>query len=250
MKRLALFTLLGLFFNEGYSQLWKYQRIEVWGAVSVLQYFGDIGGSADRNNLYGLKDVNLKSNRPGVSFGGIYRYNERWYFQASNTLGFLAQTDKDSRNSLRNFSFLTIIDELSIQGMYFFIKEDDKNYSFSILATRGGGKRMNQPFSFYAFAGIGGIYSKTTPKDDFVGSVRFTGNKNASISVPIGLGGKFALTPGFAVAMDISARYTFTDYLDGLTTPTSKYKDIYYQINVKVIYRLPRSKRISNPSLN
>jgi hypothetical protein len=248
MKRLVLLIIFGFSLIDGYSQIWRSRRYEVWGAVSVLQYYGDIGGTADKNNLMGLKDISLKSNRPGIAVGGIYRYNDRWYFQASNTLGFLAQTDKGSRNAARNFAFSTVIDELSVQAMYFFIREDDKSYSFSILNASSWHRKMNQPLSFYGLAGVGGIFFHVSPKNSFIGSDRFV-RKSASLSIPIGVGGKFSLTPEYAFAMELIARYTFSDYLDGLNPPTSKFKDIYYQINFKFIYRIPKSKRSSNPFL-
>jgi len=211
----------------------------VWGAASVYQYFGDIGGTADKNNLMGLKDISFGANRPGISIGGIYRYDERWYFQVSNSFGFFTQTDKGSRNETRNYAFTTIANETSIQGMYFILKENNRNYSFSIINRRGG---ENQPLSIYAFAGLASVYYSVTPKESLDGSPRFVGDKHLSVAFPIGLGAKFSFTPEFSVGLDLGGRYTLTDYLDGFSSVYSKHKDLYYILNVKAIYRLPKAK--------
>jgi hypothetical protein len=238
MKRFFLLVIFSLVLFSGYSQIWTYQRYEVWGGVSVFQYFGDVGGSADRNNLFGLKDISFKSNRPGVSLGGMYRVDARWYIQASNSFGFFTQTDKGSRNEARNFSFNTIANETSIQGVYYIVKESDRGYSFSMKGKKEG---LNQPFSIYAFAGIGSIYYRVTSTG--TPDSRFVSNKHLSIVFPIGLGLKIALTPKYSLGIELGPRYTFTDYLDGLTTASSKFNDVYYVLTVKAYYRFPRAKQ-------
>lgn len=223
---------------SSYSQIWKLQRYEVWGAVSIFQYFGDCGGTSSTNDLMGLKDISISANRPGLSFGGIYRVDTRWYMQVSNSFGFIAQTDKGSRNEARNFSFSTIVNETSVQGMYFFIKESDRSYSFSYKEALRG---INQLFSLYAFAGFGSIYYRVTPKDALVNSPRFV-NKHLSMAIPIGVGAKFTFTPSFSVGVDLGRRWTTTDYLDGFTSTFSTHKDAYYIMNFKLYYRLPKAK--------
>jgi len=244
MKKYSLLLILNFVLLSSYSQIWKQQRYEVWGAVSVFQYFGDCGGTSSSNNLMGLKDISISANRPGLSLGAIYRADKRWYLQVSNSFGFFTQTDKGSRNEIRNFSFNTVANETSIQGMYFFIKESDRSYSFTYRnALRG----VNQLFSMYAFAGLGSLYYKVTPEDALVNSSRFV-NKHLSVVFPIGVGAKFTFTPSFSLGLELGRRWTFTDYLDGFTSPWSKHKDAYYIMNFKLYYRLPKTFRASHSS--
>jgi hypothetical protein len=217
MKRLSLIFLFCLLFYSGYSQSWKYQRYEIWGGVSVFQYYGDIGGSADRSNMLGLKDISLKSNRPGINFGVIYRLNERIYLHGSNIFGLFAQTDAGSRNSSRNFTFTTIADELTIQGSYYFI-EENKNYNYFNINLRGGFKNLKKIISAYAFTGTGVLFFKAIPKDALDGSPRFEGSKSMTLAFPVGVGFKLNYTPKLSFVAEIGARLTLTDYLDGVTS--------------------------------
>ena len=238
MKRFLLGVALVFVMLSGYSQIWKNQRYEVWGAVSVFQYFGDCGGTAAKNDLLGLKDISITANRPGFTIGGIYRYDEKWYFQVSNSFGFFTQTDKGSRNDSRGFAFSTIANETSVQGLYFFIKESDRSYSFSFRHSLKG---MNQMFSMYALAGFGSIYYKVSPNQTLSTSGRFV-NKHLSLAFPIGVGAKFTFTPSFSFGVELGRRWTLTDYLDGFTSSYSKHKDAYYILNFKLFYRLPKAR--------
>ncbi|NOU16395.1 MAG: hypothetical protein HOO91_02405 [Bacteroidales bacterium] len=247
MKRFFLIIILCFAVISGYSQMWKFRRYEVWSAFSVYQYYGDIGALADKHNLGGLTQISFTSNRPGISFGGIFRYDERFYIQASNSLGFFAKSDKDTkRNYTRDFAFRTITDELSIQGYYFFVKENEKNYFYSPFNYgRGRGiERYIRPFSFYVFAGVGGIFYKVTPKESLASSPRFVGNKHISVAFPIGLGAKFTVNPDFSLALELGRRFTLTDYLDGFTSVYSEHNDVYYILSFKAIYRLKKAKQI------
>jgi len=243
MKQVLILFLVCFITTLGYSQNPKLRRFEGWAGVSVFQYFGDIGGSADENNLMGLKDISIKSNRPGISFGATFKVNDIIYLNVSNSLGLFAQTDKGSRNSTRDFAFSTIANETTIQGQYFFIKEKD-NYFFSMMSLRGGSKNIYRCFSFYAYAGAGSIYFKVTPKESFIGSPRFSDDQSISFAFPIGFGLKIAYTPLLSLGVDFGGRFTLTDKLDGLASKFSKHNDIYYIMNFKIIYRLPKYIKI------
>lgn len=242
MRRFILLLLLSLLVYSGFSQSWRYQRYEVWGGVSVFQYYGDIGGSADKNNWLGLKDISLKSNRPGINFGGVVTLNDRIYLQGSNAFGVFAQTDVGSRNSARNFAFTTIADELTVQVAYFFLAEN-KNYNYANIDLRGGFKNLKKIISAYGFAGTGGIFFKVTPKLSMIGSPRFDGSKSIAMVFPVGVGVKVAYTQSFSIAAEIGARLTLTDKLDGYTSQYSKHNDFYYIMNFKAIYHLSNKKR-------
>jgi len=228
------------------SQAWKYRRYEAWGALSAFQYYGDIGAVEDLQFLKGFNQVNFLINRPGFSLGMIYRYKERWYIQGSNSFGYFVQSDKNtSRNRARNFAFSTIIDEFSIQGLYFLTKESDKHFYNSIWNRRERGfKKIFQPISIYTFAGVGGALFWVTPKESFVGSPRFVGNKHVAIAFPIGFGLKFAYSPSYSMSIEIGRRFTTTDFLDGFTSQYSKHNDVYYILNFKATYRFEKSNRI------
>lgn len=243
MKRFLLVGLVTLFFvTSGYTQAWKYRRYEIYGGIPTFHYFGDIGGSADKSNLFGLKDISLRAIRPGFAIGGIYRANEKFSIMANYNFGLLSQTDKGSRNEARNFAFTTLINEVSVQGMFFIIPEKEKNYYYSVMQLRGGLKQFNKPLSVYVFGGIGATFFSVTPKESFVGSERFT-SKSFTPAVPVGVGVKFAFTSQISFGAELGFRYLLTDYVDGFTSVSSKHNDLYYVMNFKVIYRFKKTSR-------
>lgn len=243
MKRfLTVFLIVSTIFSA-YSQTWKLKRYEVTYGISIFEYFGDVGGTADKSNLFGLKDINILSCRPGFNFGGTYKLAEGLYIHATNTFGIIAQKDEGSRNSNRGFAFRSIVDELSVQGIFFIIPEK-RNYYYSIMKMRGGLRTINQPLSLYAFAGVGGLYYKVKAKENLVGSPRFVGDKSLTLTFPVGLGVKFAYSPDLSFNMELGARITRSDYLDGVTSAFSKHNDMYYILNFRAMYRISKIKDI------
>jgi len=49
--------------SDGMGQKWKLRRYEALVGVGSTNYFGTIGGSADPENLFGLKDLDIKDSR-------------------------------------------------------------------------------------------------------------------------------------------------------------------------------------------
>ncbi len=241
MKRIVLISIVVFISLSSYSQSWKVRRFEVWGGLSVIQFYGDIGGSASKNTWFGLKDIKLNSTRPGFNVGASYRLEERIYLYGSNTFGFFSASDKNSRNSGRGYAFNAIADEFSVQGVVFLMKES-QNYYYSIMRKRGGLRKINKPLSVYFFAGLGGLLYKTFPKDNLVNTPRFNNSEFIALTAPVGLGAKLAFSPKVTYGLEIGARYVFSDRLDGLTTEYSKFNDLYYIINFKVIYRLYKGR--------
>lgn len=212
--------------------------------MSTFHYFGDIGGSADENNLLGVKDVRLGSIRFGFSGGIVYRLEEKLYLKGHTSFGFLTQTDKGSINEIRNNSFSTYVNEISLQAMYFIIPESEQNYNYSVMQLRGGLRHLNTPLSVYAFAGVGGLLFSVTPKDNLITDNRYDGDHSFAVVIPVGIGVKYAALPRISVGAEIGGRFVTSDYIDGFTTVYSKHNDVYYIMNFKVYYRFPRSKMI------
>ena len=244
MRRIIVIFILLVFSQTGFSQVWKLQRIEAFGGLSTYHYFGDIGGSADKSNLGGLKDINFKSIRPGFNFGGIFRLEERFYIKGYLSFGVLYQTDEGSKNEHRHLAFSTIANEFSLQGMYFIIPESNQNYYYSVMQMRGGLNRLNKPFSLYTFFGVGSLFYDVKPKDNLIGSASFKDNNSFAMVFPIGVGVKLNFIPRISFGAELGVRYVLSDTIDGLSTDNSQYNDIYYLFNFKVFYRFPRAKKL------
>ena len=251
-KIFALFFLFLLSFYAS-SQVWKLQRFEVYGAFTTFHFFGDIGGSADKSNLFGLKDISIRSTRPGFSAGGIFRLDEKIYLKADYSFGFLAANDVGSKNAYRGYAFSSLANEISVRGVYFIIPESNQNYYYTVMQLRGGLRKLNRPISVYTFLGVGSIFYHLSPntelQDRIINDNIETGH-NFAMLFPFGIGIKYAFIPRISLGAELSARYVLSDYLDGFSTQYSKFNDLYYQINFKVYYRFPRSKSMKGYNQN
>jgi hypothetical protein len=242
MKRiLTLCLFLSIVFSSS-SQTWKRHRLEVFLGLPTSHYFGDIGGTASSNNMFGLKDVSFKALRPGLSVGAIYRLNQLLYIQASYNFAFLGNSDKGSRNEARNYGFSTYGSEITATALLYILPESDRNYFYSVMDLRGGLSHINKPLSLYVFAGAGGLFYSVSPKLNLVDSERFDNSENFTPIIPFGVGMKYQIMPRILLGAEFGARYLLTDYLDGFSPTLSKHNDLYYILNFKVNYRLPYDK--------
>ncbi len=242
MKRFLTLCLLTLITITCNSQTWKRNRLEVFVGLPVTHYFGDIGGTADSKNMFGLKDISFKALRPGVSVGAIYRLNQYLYVQASSNFLTLGSSDKGSKNAERNYGFSTFGSEITATAMFYIIPESDRNYFYSVMDLRGGLRQINKPLSVYIFAGAGGLFYSVSPKLDLIDSDRFNNSENFTAIIPFGIGMKYQIMARTLLGVELGARYVLSDHLDGLTTSFSKHNDTYYVLNFKLYYRLPYQK--------
>lgn len=239
MKRLVTSLILVLLLTElGQSQAWKSAKLEVYGGVTAFQYFGDIGGAAGDTKLLGLMDINLLKTRPGISLGVRYQISKPIQVKVAFTSGFITQSDKNSRNSLRDFAFFTNINELAIMGEYYLIPESDENYFYKIMQIRGGQSHLKQPFSVYLTFGIGGLLYNVTPKANLIGNPKFNPGNRIAAFVPVGGGVKYALLPQISIGVEIIGRLTSTNSLDGYASQLASYNDFYHSILFKLNYKI------------
>lgn len=238
LKKLISTALLLLIALASLAQPWKRTPYEAIGGISGLHYFGDIGGAATASTWYGLKDINFLKIRPGITAGMRYRFAKPFQVKALYTTGFLTQHDEGSRNHKRQYGFFAYMNELTVVAEYYIIPESDENYFYSIMQIRGRIRHYRKPFSLFVFAGGGAVYNMVWPRDRLVGAPRFNGNNTFAGIIPFGIGAKYALYPRISAGAELGLNYVFSDFIDGLTTRTSKHNDIYYNFNLNINYKL------------
>lgn len=244
MKRIySLIFLIGLLHSSTIAQQWKSAPLEIFGGISNFHYFGDIGGSPSESNWGGLRDINLRKIRPGLHIGARYQIIKPVTIKVNYDIGFLAQSDKNSKNDGRNLAFLTLINEFAVSGEFYIIPESDENYYYSIMQVRGGLRHFRQPFSLYVTLGAGGIYYNVWARDALTTHPRFVDTESWAMVIPVGIGAKYALMPSISAGAEIVARYTTTDYLDGYTSDFSEHNDIYYTFVLKVNYKIRQTRK-------
>jgi hypothetical protein len=242
------FSILLLFVvitEHAYGQRWKLRRYEVGGGIGITQVFGDIGGTAEAKNMYGLKDIKIDETRLAFDALGRYKIDPTYSIKLNAILGFGNGTDAESRND-RGREYKTILFEFSGQLEYYFIGEE-KRFRSAAMFNRRGMLNNYASFSVYGFMGLGMVYSNAkvtfTKTDPGVNDQMFTGG-NIGAVLPVGLGLKYIIDDRWLVNPELGYRISFTDKIEGYTqTKDSKHNDIYYFLTISACYRLESSRR-------
>lgn len=149
----------------------------------------------------------LYINPNDIAIGGVYKWNRspRHSYRFSAIYAQLNGDDsksKDSRRKLRGYTFENTIKELTA-GMEFtfldFDLHDQHNYS-----------RKTTP---YLFTGLTFFHYDALAITSSNKIERY--NSHSTFAIPMTVGVKTAITKQFILAFEVSARYTFTDDLDG-----------------------------------
>jgi hypothetical protein len=250
MKRQCLIFLSAIILVslDGYSQvLWKRLRYEVIGGAGMSNFFGDIGGSADKNNLWGLKDIGVSNAGTAFFVGARYKLKQNMALKLNIFYARVGGNDKNSRNAERGFSFKTSIIEPSLQYEYY-IKCDELRYlSPTHLYNRRGMINNYAQIGIYLFAGVGGVlyypkvFYSVRPANPAYETV--SGYSKFTVGVPFGIGIKKAMDKYWSIGFEFGRRIVFSDYLDGLSTSFSKHYDLYYFGVFHLIYKLETDRK-------
>jgi len=221
MKKLIYFVLLLLIPILTDAQRWKHERLSAFAAVGNSYFLGDLGGgSKDASHYFSFRDIDWALTRPVFQGGVRYRIVRDLSVKPTFTYAVLKADDAQSGSigrQSRNLHFRSNLYEVGAQFEYYIIKEKHLGrYTFSSY------KGINK-ISAYVSLGGGGFYFN--PKSELI---RGDGNwqelrpmQNEGISygtfagyMSIGVGMRYNLTDRWAIGLDISNRYTTTDFLD------------------------------------
>jgi hypothetical protein len=236
-----LIVVLAILPSLSNAQLWKLRRYEASVSLCTSNIYCDIGGSADANNLYGLKDIQVLHTRPSLGIGARYKLNQSMSLKLNLITGFVSGNDKNSRNETRNFSFTSLIFEPSVQ-YEFYIFPEKKTISPAATFYRGGMINNFGKLYPYVFVGAGGIYSNPKLNRN---DVPYIQNKfpKFGLSFPLGIGFKFSVTSKVSAGFEFGRRFTTTDYIEGYSSQFSKANDIYDFGMFSAIYKIPTDRR-------
>lgn len=245
-RNIIIFIVLMSFsVSGGYSQKWKLRRYEAVAGIGTAHYFGDIGGSAEAENLFGIKDIELFNTRPSIYLGARYKIRHNVAVKANFIFGFLKGSDEGSYPEFaynRHASFTSKIFEPSVQMEYSIISEEHK-YRTSAMFNKRGMINNYSHYNFYVFAGIGGVFGWPKLEGELL-SYTYDPKTEVGLAFPIGLGMKYVMSSNLSIGAEFGGRFTTTDYLDAYHIDgASKANDIYYFADFNVIYRLKTSRR-------
>ncbi len=218
------------------AQAWRTTPYEIYAGIGPASYFGDIGGSADENNWFGIKDLDLLRSRPGFLAGLRYNHLRQLSFNGSIALGWLSGDDAGGRNESRGYVFNTVFLETSGRVEYYPIRD----LRFLSGYDRRGMVRNYGTLSVYLFGGVGAVVYHVMPNDNLKARQERDNIEHGMVTVvlPAGAGVKLGISPSMDLGFEIGGRYALNDYLDGFTSPTATSNDIYYMTTIQLAYRL------------
>jgi len=244
IKYIAIIAFVVLMVEPSMAQRWKMRRYEVGAGIGVTQVFGDIGGTLDQKNWFGLKDIKIDETRLAFPVNVRYRLLPLYSLKINGTLAFGHGDDADSRNN-RGRAYRTMLAEFSAQGEYYFLAEERRYKSAAMFNKRG---MVNNYMSFagYGFVGLGGVYSRATVTYNGYdpGPYDRVKNNNIGVIMPFGIGFKYIISDRLLINAELGYRYSFTDYIEGFSQiQDSKHKDVYYFLQVGVGYKINTNSR-------
>ncbi len=219
-KFIYLLVLLSIPFLSD-AQRWKHERLSVYGGIGTNFFLGDLGGGMkDASHYFSVRDIDWALTRPTFQAGIRYRILRDLAIKPTITYARLKADDAQSGSigrKARNLWFRTNLWEIGTQFEYYFIKEKHLGrYTFSSY------KGINK-LSAYASLGGGGFYynpkTETSRGAKDWTALRPMQNEGVSYGMfagylSIGLGMKYKINERWAIGLDVSNRYTTTDYLD------------------------------------
>jgi hypothetical protein len=240
VKTLLTSILFILAFNALYAQgfynsgLWRTKKVELTGGLGASNFLGDLGGR-DRIGSNFIWDLEWPKTRYVAHITYLYYLQEkiaiRPSFYFARVSGDDALTQERYRNH-RNLNFTSNLYELSITGEYQFLKEKIGNIYGVKTST---GKKLGLKaggFGFYAVAGVGVVFYNPKAKGPNGANVslRKLGTegqglpggpkkyKPVTVVIPIGLGLRKSIGKDMGLKLELTHRFTFSDYIDDVST--------------------------------
>jgi len=204
-------------FLSGTSSFSQY-RVDYGIVAGFASSAADVGGSSLFQSRFSNKNL---LGFPRYVAGVYGRYKVHRNFSARANLNFvrLAGSDRNSRSSLiygRNLNFATTVIEASVQGEWNFL-QITRMPGWSLASHQ---RKSRADARMYLLAGMGLFYYQPTAQ---FGGKRYNLRRFAnegvryfpfSICFPVGIGFSYAINQFRKFSIDVSYRYTLTDYLD------------------------------------
>ena len=205
--------------------------------LGASNYVGETGGSGTEPKPWLLDMTLAKTN---FNFGGFYRMNFTRNIAAKMSFNFARISGADSLSGIktqiaRNLSFRTDIVEAVITAEYYFFTMND--------VSRASNARID--FGSYIFAG-GGValyYPHAQYNNEWYAlrPLQTEGSQNAydvmTVVLPMGAGANFTFNKKLKLGIEFGYRFTFTDYLDDISTRYAKEADLPFTQSVLLANR-------------
>ena len=185
---------------------------------------GEFGIGVGAAHYFGDLNTRAKLNRPKIAAGIFFRKNFGNYIAARVVANYAQLGYSDIYNThnefehTRNLSFNTSVWELSLRGDFNFFRflPGDPDYRFTPFISLGVGV-----FSYDPYAYLQGVKYYLRPLGtEGQGSSLYPDRKpygSMALCIPFGVGIKYAVNQQFNIGLEITHRFTNTDYLDDVS---------------------------------
>ena len=192
--------------NTSFAQ---YSEVGLLGGISF--YMGDLN-----------PDMPFRDVRPAGGLFYRYNFNDRFSVRAAAHLAYVVGYDASSSDVAqieRNLSFESWLFDFSVTGEFNFFKYAPGDMQHWITPFIFGGISV---FKFNPRAELNGEMWELQPLGtEGQGTTFYTDRQKYSLfnaAIPFGLGAKVNISKNFSVGLEWGMRYTFTDYLDDVST--------------------------------
>ena len=210
-RKILFFVILVTVAFSSFAQKESYiQQGEFGITAGAAHYFGDL------NTRAGL-------NRPKPAVGAFFRKQFGNYIglRVAGHYAQLGYSDTYSKNDyqqIRNLSFNTNLFELGVQGDFNFFKyiPTDPAFAFTPYVTLGVGIFTYDP---YAYLNGTKVFLRPLGTEGQAGG--YLGRKEYStmaVCIPFGVGIKYSINAKVNLTVEVTQRFTTTDYLDDVST--------------------------------
>ena len=203
-------------------ELFGHRRWDIGLNLGTAHALTDIGGTNNPTPIF-LLDAQPRGTRPHAGFFARYRLYRNHAINAQLNYGRLYAADtlspEDSGRYNRRYSFDNEVLEFSIQWEVY-------------LPQRVFGS----PLDVYGFLGLAVFYHDPdlrVPDPDNFTPQEFD---NIQPAIPMGAGLHYTFPNNLRFGFNLGWRKTFTDHLDGVSTPHSRGMDSYFFNQVSISY--------------
>lgn len=257
---LLVLLVLGQLSAQGFynKNAWKKHRHELNFGLGVSNFLGEVGGR-DKIGTNFIWDLEFSKTNFAAQFNYQYYMASNLALRTSFTYGKVGGDDALTAEPFRhnrNLSFQSTILEAGLGLEYQFVKEKVGNrYN---LKSSTGKKLGTKSFSIgmYVTAGVAGFYYNpkaldpngvkvalrplSTEGQGLAGGADPYGK--FSVAIPIGLGVRKSINRTIGVKLELTHRFTFTDYIDDVST-------VYYSPSILSTQVSAAAAYFSNPQL-
>jgi hypothetical protein len=208
-KFLAILFFTAITYNASAQRFDYVQKGEFGITVGAAHYFGDLNTRASIN-------------RPKLAAGAYFRKQFGNYIGLRISahyaeLGYSDTYSKSDYQKTRNLSFNTNIWELALQGDFNFFKfiPNEPGYQFTPYITLGVGVFTYDPYAY-----LDGQKEFLRPLGTEGQNIGYQGRKpygTLAMCIPLGVGIKYNLSEKINFTIEVTQRFTNTDYLDDVS---------------------------------